>query len=492
MPNSDSSAFISYHHDDRIVGETLYDQLTFLASRGDGRRFLSCFLDGRDLPRGKPWKPMIDENLGNKDWLIVIFTGEQSVYCGYEIGTFSQMHAQSPDKHIMGLYDVEDESLPVILRDTQNTRAQSIDYVSETKDVTVSADEVTLWYHSAVGTFLVDFCSYHKLYTQAHEKDDPGAYASSIALSAKRITNAFALARGNDVKNETPTQASFEITIKGIGNNRPERVPGNAAIVGTSLFFDLLDLALPVSWNQAPNTTWETLQELLRVDGVKDAPWMYKVEADILRAIGSRTPSQEDVTLRGKNEKVYRAILIRHQLFFNNDRKFYFVLAETLDRRFIGSEHSSLLLTALILASRWRFTYFEKWSDTNERIFGDNISLSAFADSCKQLIYNIEWIEHEAAELGTADTRALVEAFGQEQRARVERFFEEWDEAKKRLFSSYPGLGVEITTENRSSTKAAVLEFLRETRVQNADFLELAVNSYSKQVISDLAKERDS
>ena len=41
---STSSAFISYHHDDRIIGETLKDQLEFLATswRGtDGRQFLS-------------------------------------------------------------------------------------------------------------------------------------------------------------------------------------------------------------------------------------------------------------------------------------------------------------------------------------------------------------------------------------------------------------------------------------------------------------------
>jgi hypothetical protein len=490
----ESSAFISYHHDDKIIGEILYDQLVFLAGRGDGKRFLSCFLDARDIPRGKPWKPIIDENLKNKDWLIVVFTGEQSAYCGYEIGTFSQMHdQQSPDKHIMSLYDVDDEILPVILKDSQNTTVPNIENVSETEDVAVSADQVNFWFHTSVGKFLAEFCDYKKLYTPEHEKDDPGSYANTIALSAKRIANAFALARGNDVKAETPAQANFEITIKGLGESRPEKIPGEAAIVGSSLFFSILDLALPIdaSWKQAPNTTWKELQRLLEVDGVKDIPWMHKVEADVLRAIESRTTSDDDVTLRGKNGKLYRPILIRHQLFVNGNRKFYLVLAETLDRRFAGSEHSSLLLTALILASRWRFTYFEKWSDTVEHVFGENISLSAFMDSCKQLIYNMEWIEHESAQLGTADPRAMIEAFGQERRARVERFFDDWDDAKKRLFAVFPGLGAEkINPENRASVRAAVLNFLQEIRTQNAEFLELAIKAYSDEVIPSLSKEQ--
>jgi hypothetical protein len=92
----------------------------------------------------------------------------------------------------------------------------------------------------------------------------------------------------------------------------------------------------------------------------QEAPWMLKVEADIIRAVERRTTSQDDVTLRGANGKVYRPILVRHKLFVNGSRTFYLLLAETLDRRFVGTESSSLLLTALILASRWRFTYFEK------------------------------------------------------------------------------------------------------------------------------------
>ena len=69
-----SSAFISYHHEDKIIGETLNDQLMFLAVHGDGRRFLNCFLNTREIQRGMAWKPIIDKKLGDSDWLVVIYT----------------------------------------------------------------------------------------------------------------------------------------------------------------------------------------------------------------------------------------------------------------------------------------------------------------------------------------------------------------------------------------------------------------------------------
>jgi hypothetical protein len=157
------------------------------------------------------------------------------------------------------------------------------------------------------------------------------------------------------------------------------------------------------------------------------------------------------------------------------------LFVETLDKRFVGSDRSSLLLTSLILASRWHFSYFEQWSDT-QRLFGENIPLQNLADSCKQLFYNIEWIEIEAAQLGADDQRAMIEAFGQDRRARVERFFSDWEKAKKDLFAVLPGLDTEIKEENRKAAGVAVLDFLKKVKSQNEDFLEITIKAYSDEL----------
>src|SRR5262249_5790257 len=118
MPQT--SAFISYHHNDSIIGSILAEQLSVLAGFGEGRPALSCFLDAEAIGPGEIWQPVIDDNLRSNDWLLVIFTGKPSLYCGYEIGTFSQLNSHAikkepPDKRIIGLYDVPEATLPGLL-----------------------------------------------------------------------------------------------------------------------------------------------------------------------------------------------------------------------------------------------------------------------------------------------------------------------------------------------------------------------------------------
>ena len=147
----------------------------------------------------------------------------------------------------------------------------------------------------------------------------------------------------------------------------------------------------------------------------------------------------------------------------------------------MGSPRSSLLLTCLILASRWRFSYFEKWSDTT-KLFGNDIPLVNFADNCRQLLYNMEWIEHESAELGTDNKKLMIDAFGEDVRARVERFFEDWKKAKQALFAIFPGLDYEITETNREEVGAGIMDFLQGSRSRNKEFLDLALPAYTAEV----------
>lgn len=492
---SQSSAFISYHHSDELIGDTLYDQLMFLAEKGKGRPKLTCFLDVRDIRPGEPWQPVIDKALQDMDWLIVVFTGEQSVYCGYEIGIFSQLHAMSmkevhPTRRIMGLHDVEIESIPVVLRLSKNTPVRPVLKPVEMNHVLVEAAEIDEWFNSKLGRFLREFCDYKQLYTTQDEANNPSAYGINIATAAKKISNAFFLAQGTDVRNETQSQLGFEIDILRAGETALPAIPPESNIVGTSHAFSILGLNFPTGPGEPPHTTWEKLNRILQISRGGQAPWLHKVETDVIRAVENLMPSSEDTTFIGSNGRVYRPILVRHKLFVNGDRRFYILLIETLDRRFAGAERSSLILTAIILASRLRFTYFEKWSDTANVLFGETTPIQKFADACKQLYYTIQWIELESAEFGITDKSKLCAAFGQENRARVERFFVDWEAAKDQLAHAYGGVDIEVTIDNRDAIRAAVITFLENARSQNSDFLELSIKTYSELIHSELSLER--
>jgi len=104
-------AFISYANQDFVIANEIRKQLTHLAQLGMGGSFLDCFLDTESIEPGQRYEPVIRSALAKTDWLIVIFTGDQSVYCGYEIGMYSIMkpHDDKPlhEKPVVCLHDVD-------------------------------------------------------------------------------------------------------------------------------------------------------------------------------------------------------------------------------------------------------------------------------------------------------------------------------------------------------------------------------------------------
>ena len=181
---------------------------------------------------------------------------------------------------------------------------------------------------------------------------------------------------------------------------------------------------------------------------------------------------------------LYRAILTRHKLYKNGKRRFYVLLVETFDRRFIGDRQTSLLLIALTLASRWRFTFFERWNETLKQFDGTRPD-KEFQDACRQLEYNMDWMEHEGVELGADDMAAMVDAFGFENKARVERFYSDWNVAKKELDSQLPQTFEGLTPEARTQTQNAIIKFLTAIKQQNAEFLKLCIDKYAEKMHCD-------
>ena len=313
MPDT-TQAFISYAHKDAIIASEIERQLTILAEKGKGKQFLKCFLDTKSIPQGQRYQPIIQAALEQTDWLIVVFTGEQSVYCGYEIGIYSVVKPHDDkaleNKPVICLHDVDKSKLPGVL-DGYNTTLVSQVSPYTPDDPIPSGEEVKLWWGSSVGKFLKTFCSSKNLYT-ANDCSDPGEYTVDIAKAAKQICHAFEVARQEDEVAETPVQAGFEITIYPSLEGTPKRVPENSPLVGSSRAFDILGLNLPfsLSSDQAPQTTWGQIRQALSRPERANIPWMDKLEINIGLAAALKTPEPDDVTFKGSRDgRIYRAIL---------------------------------------------------------------------------------------------------------------------------------------------------------------------------------------
>lgn len=480
-------AFISYAHQDAIIAEEIERQLNVLAKEGKGRSFLKCFLDTKSIPVAQKFQPIIKLALEQADWLIAVFTDHQSVYCGYEIGIYSVVkpHDDTPldMKPVVCLHDVDRSKIPGVV---EGYNTILVGQVAPYKpDDPMSEEEVKLWFESPVGKFLREFCSSKNLYTA---NDSPSDFTSDIAKAAKKICYSFTDARRNDVESETPVQASLEFTIYPPTDGELERIPENSIVVGSSRAFDILGLTLPLSLaeGQAPHITWGQMRQALSRPERVNIPWMDKLEVNVALAAALKASEPDDVTFKGSRDGgIYRAILTRHKLYKNGKRRFYVLLVGTFDRRFIGDSETSLLLIALTLASRWRFTFFERWHETLNK-FSSEHSDKDFQDACVQLEHNMEWIENEAVELGADDMDAMVEAFGFDNKARVQRFYSDWYAAKNKLNSQLPQTFEGLEPEMRAQIQAAIVDFLTSLKAQNAEFLELCIRKYSKKMQAKL------
>jgi hypothetical protein len=481
-----SYIFISYRHDDQPIASTIEQELVRLAERGRGKEYVQCFLDIQSIPDGMQWEPIIRDNIEITDWVAAIFTGSQSTYVGYEIGRFSYLNKlpsinSTTEKRLLCLHDVEPSLLPALFAPYQNCHIPSVQPTGN--------DVTTFWFESQVGRFLSEFCEYRGLYTPNHRKN-PAEFTVDIARAAEAIATAFSANHGEDVKEETVCQLGFQLRMAPTVGDLT-RIPDDTVVLGNSLTFDILSVLVSYTAIRAPQLTWGELKSRLIPAGHSSIPWMDKIEADIIQASRGRTLASHDITFLGRNGRIYRPILARHRTYFNGGRKFYILFIETLDRRFVGRRQTSILLAALIMASRLRFTYFENWGDTTEKKFGKQISLAEFRDNSKKLVYNLEWMEHETIEFGLDDLSTVVEAFGEDKRDRIERFYSNWEQLKDKLAATVLSGSAIESEDERDQVREMLLACLLEIRERNGKFLKVCIDTYNREVLSEVHREKE-
>ncbi|MGJ7509693.1 toll/interleukin-1 receptor domain-containing protein [Variovorax sp. GT1P44] len=466
--------FISYASADREIAQVLYDELTEI-----DRNRVECFFDVRTIESGAEWKQILKRELRRAEWLICIYTGEQSEFCGFEVGYFADANdgKASQDARVVCLHDVAD--LPGIYSGYQSRRIIS---PSETPPGAPLPDESTFYKAAPLAKFLNDFCKYRDLY-RIRDLSDATRQEASLLAKVKRITEAFVSARGSDEKSSTPIQLGIEIRIAKVAEGKMEAIPPTAEVSGTYESLKLFGLQPPMQQERLPRTTWQELREASTSPRNPNVLWMDKLQADIVNAANGRAVSAPEATLRSKsNEKIYRPILARHVEYFGGSRLFSVLFVETLPRQFMGRKNTSMLLAGLVLASRFRFAYLEDGEEVFAKLFGDGLSDEEFEANCTQLKYNLEQMSHEAADFGLLDNDTFVKAFGVENRAKAENFLKNWDETEKRLNLKLPTMETRITPENRSDIKSALTEFFASVEVENEKFTLAAIDVFRAEV----------
>jgi len=259
--NSTVKVFISYAHTDHIFAEALRQVLVEI-----NRSRVECFLDTESIRSGEGWEQRLEDALKDADWLVCVYTGEQSDYCGYEVGVFTGgkgLSHPAADIRLVCLHDVADP--PGLFRKRQNKLVRFPTLNMPTAQLYTAAagwssDERTFYRESPVFQFLQDMCIYQDLYI-VQGPDDTERQTNVLLEGAKRITNAFKAARASDIKSDTPTQLGLEISFAAPAGAL-NAVPNEAVVTGTFGTFKLFGLMPPMEHRQLPVSTWQELRRI--------------------------------------------------------------------------------------------------------------------------------------------------------------------------------------------------------------------------------------
>jgi TIR domain len=471
------NVFISYAKADLIVAKVLLTELQKIAHDR-----IDCFLDTESIQPGKPWERVLNQALEQADWLVCIYTGEQSEFCGYEIGVFSRVNEIAPggrDSRLVCLHDVPD--IPTVFQTYQN---RLVTYPPELLTDPAQFNETEFYSQSELARFLSDLYAYQDLYVP-RDLTEAQRQTQTLVEQVKRITEAFRAARGKDVRSDTPTQLGVEVFVTGHRGQKLTRIPPEAEVSGTFQSLALFGLMPPMQDSKLPKTSWAQIREAAKTSYRRLTPSIEFLEGDMLDAANGKTLSGREATFICDN-KAYRPILARHVLFENGDQKFQVLFIETLPRQFLGKRHTSLILAGLLLASRFRFAYLEE-PDVVHAKFCDKLPDSEFESNCWQLYYDIERWGNEAVELGLLNPMEFVKAFGEDRRAFAENLLQTMAASRARLFEALPSPGEHIGAHNRCAVRDAVLRFLDEVGPANGRFLTEGLEVYRNELAAQLA-----
>jgi hypothetical protein len=491
---NDVHVFISYSHEDFGIAQCLQEELTEVNPAR-----VHCFLDAYNIRSGEEWHSKIITNLKAADWLIFLYTGRERRpydFCGFEIGIFTSVHLLDTSKKITEagrLLCIHDTAaVPSLLAMVQNRRVRPYQQDGPFE----AARETNFYLDAPLAQFFEDFYYYPDrmpLHGGIMKKGLPlrqmPKVATEIAERAKRLTIKFQEARKNDPISEKFYQVRMEVNIRDPLPKNKTEIPGGSTIAARQDAFNLLGLNPDPDENGELRITWQEMKNSLGTNNETFA-WMDKVQNDVLDAVHQQNLRTPELTFRAHDGQFYRPLLARQTIYGSGARKFTVIFVRTLPRKFAGDETTSALLIGLILASRFRFAFVEGAEELMAKL-SDRIADTEFQLSCRQLIYDIERMEHESSEFGMNSPDLFQQAFGPENHEIVNGFYEVWSPIKKDLVAIIRRWLENPTAVSRENIREEVQRFANTVSPYSRRFLEMCLRRYTSQLVEKARLIRD-
>jgi hypothetical protein len=389
--------FISYASEDNQLAIALYR----LLDSHLGQDFAKVLIDTQSFRHGFELNDLIQQQLRRTDILIVVYTGQQKPshgFTGIEIGFFLGLpkiaepdvrrriipfYRQSPPEATAGLLGVRFDIDKGTLKLSEEEYRKSLLSVTD-KHVIVS--------------FLEDLENEVNAIRKAQGFGADPNFTVERRLENTRI---FLAAIFNELKKTiddvNAPQKKLVINVsQGFGIEDFE-LPGNAVLqpegIGTMAIFGLPE----------GDTSWEDF--LHNTNPKYRNAWKDAIETVVTSSLGESDVDNSQTIVATNGKQLYRLMLSRSILFYDNRRQFHLYFLEISRRHDFGDRDSTRLLKALALCCRFRFMFFEKESEFSE----EALSLrdpSEMKEWARKLVKELNLMKRDALESELENTGA--------------------------------------------------------------------------------------
>jgi TIR domain len=341
--------FISYNHKDGKIANALVEALTALSSD------LEVFIDHAGLEGGDDYEAKLSISIHKSQWFIIICSGlgkagKDMSWCFYEAGQFkAKLEAADQPKAVRDrLCYLYDEVRPSQLARYQGSLITTTDRNGTQLNVEVESDDALAYEN----TDLFDlFELILNKSSAAPLRDLNDSVRKLMRAGVRKVTLAFVRNRTDDIIDEEVFQPRISFDV-------PAPSPAMEAIglKATSVVTGEYN-ALPTIFNIAGSTTtWGDIRARSAERSIdRMVPlWIEDLERAAKQVALGGLPAQTEFLCRATDDKFYRPIFARNEVYRSKGKKCYVAFIPARDRRFNLSFRTSLLISALILCIRFR------------------------------------------------------------------------------------------------------------------------------------------
>ncbi|MGG5890124.1 toll/interleukin-1 receptor domain-containing protein [Falsiroseomonas sp. HC035] len=363
--------FISYNHTDAPIAVALNQSLLALSPE------LSVFIDHSGLEAGDEYESKLARSISASQWFLIVCSGAPRLerdmgWCLYEAGQFRQKLVSEKSESLIKsrLVAIHDDKRPRQLSHFQSTFISGQDRLGRPLDLRPNIED-NIAFENTELYFLFEAIIRRSREEPLRDLSDTNV-RNLLREGTKKVIRAFLDMQAEEKLPEIVLQPRISFRLPPTVGRKPVLLTADTKI--TSYESSLSSI---FGINGA-DTTWGEIKLQCQGENGNDAAWVTDIEKAAGQVSLDLVPEQPVGLCVSKSDgKFYRVLLARYEPFKSKARTCYAVFIPTRPRGFDLRQRTSILLSSLILAIRFRqriLPYMEKieaapWNAKPDKVF---------------------------------------------------------------------------------------------------------------------------